>query len=76
LKSDAGAVVGLCADCVHSERITSARGSTFHLCRLSATDPRFPKYPRLPVLACEGFRGKPAGGPADKTDDAGKNPDG
>jgi hypothetical protein len=22
---------------------------------LSRTDPRFPKYPRLPVLACSGY---------------------
>jgi len=25
------------------------------LCELSKTDPRFPKYPRLPVLACPGY---------------------
>lgn len=25
------------------------------MCGLSAEDPRFPKYPRLPVLACAGF---------------------
>jgi hypothetical protein len=47
--------IGLCAQCRHVERIISARGSTFYLCRLSATDPRFPKYPVLPVLACEGY---------------------
>ena len=47
--------IGLCAQCRHVERITSARGSTFYLCRLSTTDPRFPKYPALPVLACEGY---------------------
>lgn len=47
-------LAGLCVDCQHAERITSARGSTFILCRLSASDPRFPKYPRQPVVACEG----------------------
>ena len=31
-------------------------GSRFHLCELSRGDIRFPKYPRLPVLACEGYR--------------------
>lgn len=31
------------------------RGSVFLLCLLSKTDQRFPKYPRLPVLACEGY---------------------
>jgi hypothetical protein len=45
---------GLCADCVHSRLVTSAR-SAFWLCRLSATDPRFPRYPRLPVLECAGY---------------------
>jgi GrpB-like predicted nucleotidyltransferase (UPF0157 family) len=46
---------GLCADCVHARRIASARGSVFFLCELSATDPRFPKYPRLPVISCSGY---------------------
>ncbi len=47
---------GLCRDCQHSQVVTSGRGSVFYLCRLSATDPRFPRYPRLPVLRCEGYR--------------------
>lgn len=47
--------VGLCARCRHVQVVDSRRGSRFYLCRLSATDPRFPKYPRLPVLRCEGF---------------------
>jgi len=34
--------------------VTSARGSTFLLCGRSDHDPRFAKYPRLPVLACAG----------------------
>lgn len=46
---------GLCADCVHAQRIESARGSVFFLCALSLTDPRFPKYPRLPVISCSGY---------------------
>ena len=47
---------GLCATCRHARVITSDRGSTFLLCQLSLTDPRFAKYPRLPVLQCEGYR--------------------
>ena len=47
--------IGLCATCRHVETIVSARGSTFYLCRLSLTDVRFPKYPTLPVLTCEGY---------------------
>jgi non-heme chloroperoxidase len=46
---------GLCASCVHAQRIESSKGSTFVLCRLSYTDARFARYPRLPVLACDGY---------------------
>ncbi len=46
---------GLCATCTHARRITTDRGSTFVQCALSATDPDFPKYPRLPVVACRGY---------------------
>jgi GrpB-like predicted nucleotidyltransferase (UPF0157 family) len=52
------AMAGLCADCMHARGIESARGSSFILCELSFTDPRFIKYPRLPVLACDGYRSK------------------
>ena len=47
--------VGLCFDCVHSQRIQSPRGSTFYRCKLSDSDPNFAKYPRLPVLHCVGY---------------------
>jgi len=54
--SDSGeAAIGLCAACRHARRIDSARGSRFWLCARSADDPRFVKYPRLPVLCCSGF---------------------
>jgi hypothetical protein len=46
---------GLCAHCRHSRRIQSDRGSVFFLCKLSESDPSFPKYPRLPVLSCRGY---------------------
>ena len=46
---------GLCPNCLYSHLIESARGSVFMLCQLSATDPHFPKYPRLPVLSCKGY---------------------
>jgi hypothetical protein len=48
--------VGLCSDCVHAHRISSDKGSTFLQCRLSFTDPRFKKYPQLPVLSCSGYK--------------------
>jgi hypothetical protein len=47
--------VGLCAGCAHARPVVSGRGSTFWLCGRSADDPRFPKYPRLPVVRCVGF---------------------
>jgi hypothetical protein len=46
---------GLCADCVHSRQVQAKRGAKFYLCGLSATDPSYPKYPRLPVLECSGY---------------------
>ena len=46
---------GLCRDCRYSKRIESDRGSVFFRCELSLEDPRFPKYPRLPVRACSGY---------------------
>jgi hypothetical protein len=47
--------VGLCGECENVRIIENRRGSRFYLCRLSDVDPRFPKYPRLPVLRCAGF---------------------
>ena len=46
---------GLCGDCVHARVIQSDRASVFYQCQLSFADPRFEKYPRLPVLSCEGY---------------------
>jgi hypothetical protein len=48
-------LVGLCAACSNARVIESRRGSRFWLCALSRTDPRFPRYPSLPVLRCAGF---------------------
>jgi len=47
--------IGLCADCRHMRLIKTDRGATFYFCQRSATDPKFPKYPRLPVLECSGY---------------------
>jgi hypothetical protein len=46
---------GLCDRCVHCKQVGSARGSVFRLCLLHERDPRFAKYPRLPVLSCPGY---------------------
>jgi hypothetical protein len=37
-------------------RVESDRGSVFYRCALPDTDPRFAKYPRLPVLQCDGYK--------------------
>jgi len=49
---------GLCGNCVNARIVRSDRGSVFYRCALSETDPRFPKYPRLPVLRCAGWKEK------------------
>jgi hypothetical protein len=46
---------------VHAHVITSARGSTFTLCKLSFVDTRFAKYPVLPVRQCDGYARVSAG---------------
>ena len=40
--------------------IRSAKGSTFYLCELARSDPRFAKYPPQPVLACAGYERYPS----------------
>ena len=46
--------VGLCLTCRHARAVETPR-SRFWLCRLSADDPRFERYPRLPMLSCPGY---------------------
>jgi hypothetical protein len=46
---------GLCDRCAHQRVVRNTRGSSFSLCERSKTDPRFPKYPRLPVVECAGY---------------------
>ena len=55
LRDDATAPAGLCAACIHAQTIPSSKGSEFVLCLMSFNDSRFPRYPRLPVLACSGY---------------------
>jgi hypothetical protein len=45
---------GLCDTCVHQQVVRNTRGSVFSLCLRSRSDPAYPKYPPLPVLACPG----------------------
>jgi hypothetical protein len=52
--ADVAAAVGLCAGCRHARVQRSERGSAFWRCARAATDPRFARYPALPVRACPG----------------------
>jgi predicted CoA-binding protein len=54
--------VGLCRDCRHARPVPAAAAS-YWLCRRSASEPAFPKYPALPVRACRGFQWSESGGP-------------
>jgi hypothetical protein len=49
-----GADPGLCAHCLHA-RLVASRRSVFLRCGVADADPRFARYPRLPVNACDGF---------------------
>ena len=46
--------VGLCARCMHARRVEAPR-ALYWMCRRSLTDPRYDKYPRLPMRVCDGF---------------------
>ena len=60
---------GLCGDCAYQRVIANTRGSVFSMCeRGLAGEPGYAKYPRLPVVRCDGFKsvGDPGGpGPRD-----------
>ena len=51
--------VGLCLGCRHVRIVVAHAGNRYYRCERSTFDPRYPKYPRLPVLACAG-REEPA----------------
>jgi len=55
VESQKDPAVGLCLDCANVKLFQSDRGSVFYSCLLTTTDARFPKYPRLPVLLCNGY---------------------
>ena len=48
-------VAGLCDTCLHQKLVESTRGSVFSMCLRSKTEAAYPKYPRLPVIACPGY---------------------
>jgi hypothetical protein len=53
--------VGLCDSCAFQQVVRNTRGSRFSLCRRFRDEPeRFPRYPRVPVLACPGYERRPS----------------
>lgn len=46
---------GLCATCAHARVIESDRASAFVQCGLAKEDPRYRKYPYVPVDRCDGY---------------------
>jgi len=61
--NEAAGDAGLCSRCAHRREVPGRRGALYLLCRRSAQDRSYPRYPRLPVVRCPGFEGVP--GPAD-----------
>lgn len=66
---------GLCGRCRHARQTGNRRGSVFLLCGLAAHDPRFRKYPPLPVLSCPGFAPDTDTGTGTDTDTDAEEPD-
>lgn len=64
------AAVGLCLSCRHVKLVGTDRGSVFYQCQRAATDSSFAKYPRLPVLRCNGYEPN-----LEPQEDAGKGSD-
>lgn len=57
-----GPHAGLCETCFFQRVVTNTRGSRFSLCNRSREDPAYPRYPRVPVLECGGYRARSASG--------------
>ena len=54
-----GAAAGLCASCALAREVPHPRGGApYWRCGKHDEDPSFPKYPRLPVVACGAYRPK------------------
>ena len=49
-----GPDAGLCATCVHQQLVHTTGLDVLAVPR-SREDPAYPRYPRLPVLACRGY---------------------
>src|SRR5262249_36093602 len=54
--SEVAAMQSLCEKCALMQEVVTHKGSRFLLCQLSQTDTAFPKYPRQPVVHCDGYQ--------------------
>jgi hypothetical protein len=48
----------LCEKCRLMREIVTSRGSRFLLCQLSMSNAAYPKYPRQPIVHCDGYQSK------------------
>ncbi|MEA2311330.1 MAG: hypothetical protein QOE28_1298 [Solirubrobacteraceae bacterium] len=60
MSSAARPPAGLCDACRHQKLIRTGRGSVFSMCLRAKDDPRYDKYPRIPVGACPGYEPRPS----------------
>lgn len=58
---------GLCDGCAHQRIVRSGRGSVFSLCERSFADPRYAKYPPVPVASCPGYDPRPQDPPTPRS---------
>ena len=45
---------GGCVSCVYARLIRAKANDVYYFCERSVNDPRYARYPRLPMLTCEG----------------------
>lgn len=50
--------VGLCSSCQFMIEQGTKRGTVFFRCARADEDPRFNRYPAIPVLRCDGFESR------------------
>ncbi len=48
----------LCETCALMREVITPKGARFLLCNLSQTNSLYPKYPRQPVVRCDGYQKK------------------
>lgn len=47
---------GLCGTCASMRDVVNENGHHYFLCNLSKMDVRYPKYPKLPMVNCDGYK--------------------